>query len=98
MSLVAFLVVISLAEVSTMILHMIENEKEEDKENQQSFIICLDDHLYLHVTQLYEVVEQYNKIPNIIMLDSLEEFIPEIFTLKDYFLNRKRPKIIKRPH
>ena len=81
-----------------MISHMTENEKEEDKENKQSFILCSDDHLCVHVTQLCKIVDQYNKISFIIMLDSLEEFIPEIFTLKDYFLNRKRPKIIKRPH
>ena len=31
------------------------------------------------------------------MLDSLEEFIPEIFILKDYFLNRRRPNITKSP-
>ena len=62
------------------------------------FILCSDDYLRVHFTQLCEIVDQYNKISFIIMLDSLEEFIPEIFTLKDYFLNRKRPKIIKRPH
>ena len=98
MILVAFLVVIYLAGVSIMILHMTENEKEEDKENKQSFILCSDDHLYLHATQLCKIVDQYNIISFIIISDSLEEFIPEGFTLKEYFLNTRCSKITNRPH
>ena len=41
MSLVAFLVVISLAEVDIMIWRLTKDGKEENKENQQSFYTLL---------------------------------------------------------
>ena len=98
MSLVAFLVVISLAQVGITIFRLPRMRRRRIRRTNRVFIICSDDHLRVHFTELCEIVDQYNKISFIIMLDSLEEFIPEIFTLKDCFLNRRRPTITKRPH